>query len=450
MSEVKTLANLAARCFKSHGPVLHVGGASVAELANRYGTPLFLYDRSALDRKLDALAAVFPQFEIFYSVKANPTLAILRHFVLRGCGLEIASAGEFMQALAAGCPAERIFFAGPGKTDSEFDLTISGNIGEIHIESPREAGRIASFCTLTGNRARVGIRVNPTGDAQGGAMRMGGKPAPFGVDEEELDSLVASLTSTRCFDFRGIHMFVGTQVLDCSVLMIQYRKAIAIARYVASKIGRPLNTVDFGGGLGIPYFAGDSELDLSRLGAEIEVLMDEVQRDPDFRGTRFVIEPGRFLVGEAGIYVARIIDIKESRGKKFLILDGGMNHHLAASGNLGQTIKRNYPIALVEKLHDEPEETVDIVGPLCTPLDTLGRSVRLPKADIGDLVGIFQSGAYGRTASPLGFLSHNTPAEVWVDRGVDFLIRRPGSTEDLFRDVSIPTSLRSANAAAGN
>ncbi len=281
-------------------------------------------------------------------------------------------------------------------------------------------------------------------------MRMGGKPAPFGVDEEDLDSLVDSLVSTPRFDFRGIHMFVGTQVLDSSVLMTQYRKAIALARHVAWKIGRPLHTVDFGGGLGIPYFTGESELDLTRLGAEVGALMDEVRRDPDFRGTRFVIEPGRFLVGEAGIYVARIIDIKVSRGKKFLILDGGMNHHLAASGNLGQTIKRNYPIALVEKLLEEPEETVDVVGPLCTPLDTLGRGVHLPKANVGDLVGIFQSGAYARTASPLGFLSHTTPAEVWVDRGVDFLIRRPGSTEDLFRDVSVPSSLRSTHVTAGN
>jgi diaminopimelate decarboxylase len=450
MNEAELLANLAARCFRSHGPVLHVGGASVGELAHRYGTPLFLYDRSALDRKFDALTAAFPQFEIFYSVKANPTLAILRHFVLRGCGLEIASGGEFMQAMAAGCPAERIFFAGPGKTDSELDLAISGNVGEIHIESAREAARIASFCRHNGTRARVGIRVNPTGDAQGGAMRMGGKPAPFGVDEEELDSLVASVISAPCFDFRGVHMFVGTQVLDWSVLMTQYRKAIALARDVVSKVGRPLNTVDFGGGLGIPYFTGDQELDLVRLGAEIGMLMDEVRNDPTFHGTRFVIEPGRFLVGEAAVYVSRIIDIKESRGKKFLIIDGGMNHHLAASGNLGQTIKRNYPIALLEKLHDEPVETVDVVGPLCTPLDTLGRSLRLPKARVGDLIGIFQSGAYARTASPLGFLSHNTPAEVWVDCGADFLIRRPGSTEDLFRDVSVPSALRSAPVTAGN
>jgi diaminopimelate decarboxylase len=443
---MESLSNLVERCFGPQGPVFHIGGTSVTELAKQYGTPLFVYDRSSFDRKLDALMEVFREFDIFYSVKANPNLAILRHFVLRGCGLEIASAGEFTQALAACCPPERIFFAGPGKTDRDLDLTISGNIGEIHIESAAEAARIASFCTHTGMRVRVGVRINPTADAQGGAMRMGGKPAPFGVDEEKVDSLIAALTATPCFDFRGIHMFVGTQVLDSSVLLIQYRKAIALARKVVSQIGMPLRTVDFGGGLGIPYFEGDRELDLALLRDGIALLMDEVKNDSAFRGTCFVIEPGRFLAGEAGVYVTRIIDIKESRGKKFLILDGGMNHHLAASGNLGQTIKRNYPIALLEKLDRERGEIVDVVGPLCTPLDTLGRGIHLPKAEVGDLIGIFQSGAYARTASPLGFLSHITPAEIWVDRGEDVLIRNRGSLEDLFRDVSVPSSMRTVSA----
>jgi diaminopimelate decarboxylase len=277
-------------------------------------------------------------------------------------------------------------------------------------------------------------------------MRMGGKPAPFGIDEETLDSVVDLIVSTPGFDFRSIHMFVGTQVLDCSVLINQFRKGIQIARSVVAKIGRPLHTVDFGGGLGIPYFAGEHDLDLGGLARAARVLMDEVRGNPEFRGTRFVIEPGRFLVGEAGIYIARVIDIKESRGKKFLILDGGMNHHLAASGNLGQTIKRNYPVALVEKLHGIPAEQVDVVGPLCTPLDTVGRSLHLPKADVGDLIGIFQSGAYARSASPLGFLSYDAPAEVLIDCGEDFLIRSRGSTEDFMRDVSIPSRMMAAGS----
>jgi diaminopimelate decarboxylase len=427
------------------GAVLQIDGIPVTSLAEEYGTPLFVYDRSSLDRKLDALRTYLPEFDVYYSVKANPNLAILRHFVLQGCGLEIASAGELTQALAAGCRAERILFAGPGKTETELEMALRSGVGEIHIESPREAARIVSICTRIGKQARVAVRVNPTGDAQGGAMRMGGRAVPFGVDEEKLDSMIELLMSESCFDFRGIHMFVGTQVLDYSVLITQYRKAVNLARVIVSKIGRPLQTLDFGGGLGIPYFAGEVALDLPRLGGEVARLMDEVRNDPDFEGTRFVIEPGRFLVGESGIYVARIVDIKESRGKKFLILDGGMNHHLAASGNLGQTIKKNYPIALLEKLHREPEEKVDVVGPLCTPLDTLGRDLNLPKAEVGELLGIFQSGAYARSASPLGFLSHNSPSEVWVDCGRHSIIRSRGSVEDLMRDVSVPTAMLAAD-----
>jgi diaminopimelate decarboxylase len=258
------------------------------------------------------------------------------------------------------------------------------------------------------------------------------------VDEERLDPLIQFLATEPRFDFRGIHMFSGTQILDYSVLLAQYRKCIEIARKVVSRLGRPLHTVDFGGGLGIPYFSGDKELDLNRLSGELTAFMDGLRNDPDFNGTRFIVEPGRFLVGESGVYVARITDVKESRGKKFLILDGGMNHHLAASGNLGQTIKRNYPIALVGKLEDPDEEKVDVVGPLCTPLDTLGRDIHLPSAKPGDLVGIFQSGAYGRSASPLGFLSRSTPAEIWIDSEGDRLIRSRQYPDNFSLDFSVP------------
>jgi diaminopimelate decarboxylase len=438
-----SIRSLVERCFGPQQARLRVGGVTTTELAETYGTPLFVYDRAGLDRKLDELRGILPAgFDIYYSVKANPNLAILRHFVLRGCGLEIASGGEFAQALAAGCEPERVVFAGPAKTDSELELTIGRNIGEIHLESHNEASRIARICRRLDVRARVAIRVNPAADVQGGAMRMGGKPVPFGVDEEKIDPLLEYLNSDPCFDFHGIHVSAGTQVLDWSVLVTQYRKVVEIARRVSLKLGRPLSTVDFGGGLGIPYFTGDHELDLIRFGTELERLVAETRTEAAFLGTRFLLEPGRFLVGEAGIYLTRIIDIKESRGKHFLIIDGGMNHHLAASGNLGQTIKRNYPIILPEKLDYPLQATFDVVGPLCTPLDTLGRGVGLPDAEIGDLVAIMQSGAYARTASPLGFLSHLTPAEAWVDGGQHCLIRSRGQIEDATRDVSLPPSLR--------
>ena len=438
---------LVERYFPSSAGELSIGGIPVSELARRHGTPLFIYDRSVLEKKWQLLRDALPvEFSICYSVKANPSQAILRCFLAKGAGLEIASGGEFLQALNAGCPPERIVFAGPGKTESELELVLEHGIGEIHVESPREAGRIAAIAQRRGVRAPVALRVNPSGEAEGGAMRMGGRPAPFGVDEESLDEALDHLLSLSAIEFRGVHLFAGTQILEVEILTAQYRKAIQIARHIAARVKHPLHTLDFGGGLGIPYFPHERELDMGKLRQALEALMEEVGGDSLLSNTRFLVEPGRYLAGEAGVYVVRVTDVKTSRGKKFLIVDGGMNHHLAASGNLGQTIKRNYPVAVLNKLQQAPDETVDVAGPLCTPLDVLARGVNLPRADVGDLIGVFQSGAYARSASPLGFLSHPTPPEVWVDRGSQRLIRRRGQFSDYLLDQClepVPTGFRS-------
>jgi diaminopimelate decarboxylase len=407
---------------------LLVGGIGVSTLAEKYGTPSFLYDCRLFDKKLDELRSALPKsFAVCYSVKANPNPLVLRHFLLRGCGLEIASIGEFNRGLAAGCPPELMLFAGPGKTAAELEAVISGGIGEIHLESTTEAKRVASISKRLGVCTRVAVRVNPSGDAEGGAMRMGGRPTPFGTDEEILDSVLDLIVGDEALEFRGIHLFAGTQILDANLLVNQYRHGLAIARRVVKRIGTPIKRLDFGGGIGIPYFPHEKELDLKQLSSDLSVIFAEIERDPAFSQTEFLVEPGRFLVGEAGVYLARINDIKVSRGKKFLVLDGGMNHHLAASGNLGQTIKRNYPVALVNKLNAAPEEAVDVVGPLCTPLDTLARNVNLPRAEIGDLFGVFQSGAYGLSASPIGFLSHPAPAEICVTDGKVLLTPEPSA-----------------------
>jgi diaminopimelate decarboxylase len=426
---------IAAYWKHSAGDLL-IGGVTVSSLALSHGTPLFIYDRDILERKYGELRDALPRrFAISYSVKANPNPAFLGFFLEKQCGLEIASAGEFHQAVSAGCRPENIVFAGPGKTAAELETVIARGIGEIHAESDLEIDRVCGISRKLRLRTPVAIRVNPTEDGQGGAMRMGGKSAPFGVDEEILDPLLDRIVNSPELAFRGIHLFVGTQILDHKLLLTQYRKGLDIARRVTARTNLPLHTLDFGGGLGIPYYLGDPELDLCALSEGLHLLMAEVEDDACLAQTNFMVEPGRFLVGEAGVYVSRINDIKISRGKKYLILDGGMNHHLAASGNLGQVIKRTFPVALLNKIDEPATETVDVVGPLCTPLDTLGRSVHLPKAEVGDLIGIFQSGAYARTASPLGFLSHATPPEVWVENGRDFLIRRRGTPEDCLRDI---------------
>jgi diaminopimelate decarboxylase len=421
---VGAVAALVDRNFPGSGRELLVGGCPVTELAGRHGTPLYVYDTATIDRQLARLRGSLPPgFSVYYSVKANPSRALLRHFLARGCGLEVASAGELGGALAAGCPADRIFFAGPGKTEAELEEAVVQGVGEIHVESLTEARRIGAIARRHGTRARAALRVNPGAEAQGGAMRMGGKPAPFGVDEERIEEALDLLEGDAAIDLQGLHLFTGTQILDHAIVVAQYRHGLQLARRVAARLGRPLHTLDFGGGFGIPYFANETELDMDKLREELRALLAAVEGDPLFHGTRFVVEPGRYLVGEAGIFVTRITDIKVSRGKTFLITDGGMNNHLAASGNLGQVIKRNYPIAIAGRLAEDQAAAVDVVGPLCTPLDTLARDVSLPPADIGDLVVIFQSGAYGLTASPVMFLGHPVPAEVLVTDGRSEVVR---------------------------
>jgi diaminopimelate decarboxylase len=430
------IARLIADYFPLSENELHIGEVPVSSIVSEYGTPVFVYDSHVLNLKWKLLRQTYPsRFSICYSVKANPNRTILEFFVARGCGLEVASAGELHLALAAGCPPEQIVFAGPGKTEMELELALTSGIGEIHVESSLEASRVASISSRLGLCARIALRVNPSGHVQGGAMRMGGKPLPFGIDEENLDPVLKQVTEAPALEFRGIHIFAGTQILDYTVLLDQYDAGVEIARRVSSFIGRPLQTIDFGGGLGIRYFANETDLAMEPLRQGLEIMIQKITGESCFAGTEFLIEPGRYLVGDAGIYITRITDIKTSRGKKFLIVDGGMNHHLAASGNLGQAIKRNFPVVLLNRLDSAPLETVEVVGPLCTPLDVLARSVTLPLAEVGDLVGVLQSGAYGRTASPLGFLSHPPPPEVWLDRGSHRLIRRRGTHHDLFQDL---------------
>ena len=423
---------------------LLAGTIPISSIAERHGTPLFVYDRDIIAAQYEALRQTLPErFSVFYSVKANPNPAILEYFLSEGCGLEIASTGELSLASLAGCAPEDILYAGPGKSESELESAIATRVGEIHAESPLEVQRISRISRRLGGRGPVALRINPAAEAQGGAMRMGGLSAPFGVDEEDAEALVLRIVKDPDLKFCGLHFFSGTQILDHNVLLAQYRKALAVAQRISETTNCSLETIDFGGGWGVPYFPSDRTLDLHALKHGLRQLVEEVEKEPRLAGSRFIVEPGRFLVADAGLYVARVSDIKVSRGKKYLILDGGMNHHLAASGNLGQVIKRNFPIAVANRMRSSDMEVVDVVGPLCTPLDTLGRSVELARAEVGDLVAVFRSGAYCRSASPLGFLSHPTPPEILIEDGQDRVIRRRGVPDDLVRDIQLARALQS-------
>jgi diaminopimelate decarboxylase len=414
-----TLAEtLVARHFSVAGSELHVGGFSVRTLAAQHGTPLFIYDGSVMRASYRELAKALHGFaHIHYSVKANPAPAIISLFAAEGAGIEIASIGEYRAARAAGITADRILFAGPAKRVAELEAVIADGIGEIHVESYEEIARVAAIGERLGASVRISVRVNPVAAAQGGAMRMGGKPAPFGFDEEDLANVVAAVVAHRSLDLRGVHLFAGTQILDADVLLSQWRHAIDVAGRVAAMAKRPLQTIDLGGGLGIPYFPGDSALDLAKIADGVPELQRLLRADPLIANARIVVEPGRFLAGPGGIYVVAVNAAKISRGARFLVTDGGMHHHLAASGNLGQIIKRDYPIVAPAHMDVTERSATVVVGPLCTPLDTLARKTDLPDLKADDLIAVLQSGAYGKSASPSGFLSQPGASEILVENG---------------------------------
>lgn len=398
--------------FRSAGNDLLVNGVAVARLALRVGsTPFFAYDRSLLARRVAELRrALPPEIRLSYAIKANPMPAVVQHMAGLVDGFDIASAGEMQTVLDTTMPAERISFAGPGKTPAELRQAIAANV-LIHVESETEMRMIARLAGELGIRPRVAIRVNPDFQLKSSGMRMGGGAQQFGIDAERVPALLGEVASLG-LDFVGFHIFAGSQALNAEFVRETQAKTIDLALRLAQAAPQPVRHINIGGGFGIPYFPGDKPLDLALVGAGLAELMPRVRSE--LADAHVVIELGRYLVGEAGIYVTRVIDRKESRGQTFLVTDGGLHHQLAASGNFGTVIRRNYPLGIANRMAEKAAETVNVVGCLCTPLDLLGDKVELPRADVGDLVVLFQSGAYGLTASPTAFLGHPPPREVLV------------------------------------
>lgn len=404
--------------YHVRGGVLQIGGVDLTELAATYGTPFYVYDLGLLRRNYRRLAGAVDGFaDIFYSVKANPRCAVAKTFVEAGAGLEIASKGELQVALNAGCDPDRIVFAGPGKGGDELEFAVSSGIGEIHLETFEEIDAVAKLGANIGKFVPVSIRVNPAAAAQGGAMRMGGKPTAFGFDEEMLAEVARKVEANNHLKLQGLHMFAGTQILKADVLLNQWAYGLDLAGRLADLLNRPLKTIDLGGGLGAPYHQGDTALDLETIASGVSDLRAKKAENPLIKDANIILEPGRFLTANAGLYVMSVRAVKESRGERFIVTDGGMHHHLAASGNLGQVIKRDYPIVAATRMNERDRAQGHVVGPLCTPLDTLGRQTTLPKVAPGDLIAVMQSGAYGYSASPINFLSHPAPPEIIVDDG---------------------------------
>lgn len=391
---------------------LRIGGVPLPRLAERVGgTPFFAYSRDLITNRVAELrAALPPEIHLSYAIKANPMPALVQHLAGLVDGFDVASATEMTIALDTPVQAERVSFAGPGKRATELSQAVASGV-VTNAESVTEMRIIAAAAERLGVAPRVAIRVNPDFELKASGMHMGGGAKAFGIDAEQVPDALREL-ATLGLDFEGFHIFMGSQNLDADALIEAECKTVDLAISLSDHAPGPLRTLNIGGGFGLTYFPGENPLDLSAIGANLAELMPVIAAAlPE---ARVVVELGRYLVGEAGIYVCRVVDRKVSRGKTFLVTDGGLHHQLAASGNLGQVVRRNYPVAIGTRMDAEPVEIVEVVGCLCAPMDVLARSMHLPVAGIDDFVVVFQSGAYGLTASPTKFLSHPEPVEVLV------------------------------------
>ncbi len=391
---------------------LQVGGVSLTRLAERVGrTPFYAYERRLVAERIALLRRHLPpDLHVHYAIKANPMPALVQFIVPLVDGLDVASAGELKVALDAGVAPAVVSFAGPGKRAEELAAAITAGI-VINMESENEMETIARLATAQGVRPRVAVRVNPDFELKSSGMKMSGGPKQFGVDAERVPAMLARL-KVLPLEFVGFHIFSGSQNLSAAALQEAQTKTFELAYALAAHAPGPVRLLNIGGGFGVPHFPGERPLDLAAVGAHLHALVPRARaRLPQ---AEFVLELGRYLVQEAGIYVCRVIDRKISRSHVFLITDGGLHHHLSASGNFGQVLRKNYPVLVGNKVVGKTREIASVVGPLCTPLDLLADRMELAQADVGDLIVVLQSGAYGLTASPTAFLSHPPPAEILI------------------------------------
>ena len=393
------------------------------QAADRFDTPLYVYDFDAIEARLKAMRSLLsPPVKIFYAVKANSNLQILTHLRPLIDGLDVSSGGEIKQALLAGYGGADLSFAGPGKTVGEIEFALQNACASLSIESVDELSRVIRICEKTGKRAAISLRINPLTPVTEFAVKMGGGPSPFGIDEENAAEIMDIIDNNEKYlNLLGFHVYAGTQCLDIDGL----GQNIAIVLEIVAKICREKEVVpiriNFGGGLGIPYFSADADFDFEEFAGSVNHAVAQLHSQKP-HPVDCIIELGRYIVGPFGYYLSRVLAIKESRGRRFVILDGGMHHNLPPSGNFGQIIRKNYDIRNLSK-PTAAIERVDIVGCLCTTLDRMASGIEIGTPEVGDILAIKNSGAYGLTASPVYFLGHETPREVLIKNGELSVIR---------------------------
>ncbi|MFF7984810.1 type III PLP-dependent enzyme [Streptomyces sp. NPDC007901] len=426
---------------------MSIQGITYTELAERFGTPLYVYDGDVLLRRLRELSeALHPALEILFSLKSNPNVSVFSTLREGGAHAEVSSLVELRTALLAGAQPQDIIFLGPGKSEEELNACLRAGIYAIVAESLDEVDRIERLASESGVRQRVMLRINPAFLASGSRLTMGGKPRQFGIDEAQVLAAGDLTSRYRHVELAGIHVYMGTRILEAEVVAKNTRYILELADRVAAATGIRMAAVDIGGGLGVPYFEGEDDLGAAELAKELNPQIEEFTRSHP--GTRLLMESGRYLTAPAGIYIVSVRYVKESMGEMFAVADGGTNHHMAAVG-IGSFAKRNFPVRLLNRDSGDELQSWNVTGPLCTPNDTLLKRAALPPLHVGDLLGVERSGAYGPSASPGFFLGHGFPAEVLVRDGEAHLVRSRDLPDDLLRQQHL-YSRRASSAGTRN
>ena len=415
---------------------------TLAALADR--TPFYIYDCATVQRRYRELTTVLPpQVRVYYAIKANPSLRLVQELTALGAGMEIASAGELAVAERLGISGDRVLFTGPAKTDDELAASVRYGLRTINVESLGEAQRLDSIVAAVGPQQRLQaplrrrqpilLRVNARFEVHDAdaAVQLGGGAQKFGVDEEQLDDVLPQILKLRHLDLQGVHVFAATGVLESSLLVEYTRHVFDLVQQLEQDYRRRFPVVDLGGGLGVDYrtFPG-RDLDLAHYASSLRDLIAAF----GFGDKEIALELGRYLVGEAGTYVVRVLDVKHSRGTDYALVDGGTNHFRRPVA-----VRQDHPVTLLlpaAAAADDrrgPPRTYAIGGPLCTSIDVIARAALLPPLREGDLLALHKAGAYGLTMSSLAFLSHAWPAEYLLETdGTVTLIREPLDPTALF------------------
>ncbi|WP_158220027.1 diaminopimelate decarboxylase [Tissierella sp. P1] len=406
----------------------------ITNIIKDYGTPIYIYSLNIIEQQLDKLRDNLPEyFNIFYSMKANPNIGILANLKKSVNGIEVASLGELYTAMKSGYTSKEIIFVGPGKTHYELEYAIKENILSIVAESLEEIFIINKICEKYNTVMSISIRINPKAKMNDARIKMGGGAKQFGIDEELIDFVIKESFKCKNIKINGIHFYLGTQVLNSTTLINNFENSFKILDNLENNYKLNISLVDFGGGFGIPYFDGEYELDLSNVKESLNLFIKKYIRDENIKNYKFIVESGRFILANSGLYVTEVLYKKKSRGKTFIVVNGGSNHHSASAG-IGRFLRNNFPIEVLNKENENRKEIVDIVGPLCTPTDVLGQNIELPHININDKIVILNSGAYGLTSSFYGLISHGKPAEILVYNNKYYQIRKRDSLDDIFQN----------------